>query len=454
MPAATPGFTAELATAVHRISVDGLPERVVERARHALLDWMACALAGACDPTARIGRELLRTDGREQPCTVIGTDLRAGARDAAFANALSSHALDFDSSTPWAWGHPVVPLVSAALAVAEERDAPGRDIVEAVVAGFEAATVIGLATATGLSSRGFHRTGLLGTFAAAAASGKLMGLSPAELQSAFSLAATQAAGLKSVLNTMGKSLNAARAAEAGVLAAVLVRKGFTAPTDAIEGEYGYAAAFEGWLDAGRPSEIMKGRYGIENNIIKFHACCHATHSTIEGIRKIRREHAVDVGDVRAILLEVPASALTYCGVMEPEDPVGAMFSFPHAAALAMLGATTGPDGFTAERVMDPALRALRKNVTVMTDPAAEHGSAPTRVRVVMGSGTMLEACVPVFAEIQEEGLRAERSRVEEKFIDSAVPLLGRSRAERVIERVADIIEVRSVRRITGLLSVG
>jgi hypothetical protein len=120
----------------------------------------------------------------------------------------------------------------------------------------------------------------------------------------------------------------------------------------------------------------------------------------------------------------------------------------------MLGATTGPDGFTAERVMDPALRALRKNVTVMTDPAAEHGSAPTRVRVVMGSGTMLEACVPVFDEIHEEGLRAERSRVEEKFIDSAVPLLGRSRAERVIERVADIIEVRSVRRITGLLSVG
>jgi hypothetical protein len=67
---------------------------------------------------------------------------------------------------------------------------------------------------------------------------------------------------------------------------------------------------------------------------------------------------------------------------------------------------------------------------------------------------MLEACVPVFDEIHEEGLRAERSRVEEKFIDSAVPLLGRSRAERVIERVADIIEVRSVRRITGLLSVG
>ena len=121
----TQSFTAELAYAIDEISLDNLPERVIESARQALLDWIACVLAGAGEDTARIGRSLLQESGSELPATVIGTRLRASVRDAAFANALAAHALDFDSSTPWAWGHPVVPLISAALSLAEELATTG-----------------------------------------------------------------------------------------------------------------------------------------------------------------------------------------------------------------------------------------------------------------------------------------------------------------------------------------
>jgi 2-methylcitrate dehydratase PrpD len=445
------GFTAYVAGAVYRIRYASLPERVIERARHAVLDWLACTLAGSYDASARIGRELVPTSVTGLSSTIIGTKLRASVRDAAFVNSLSAHALDFDSSTPWAWGHPVVPLVAAAIALGEEIDASGAELVEAVVAGFEAATVIGLATATGLSTRGFHRTGTLGVFGAAAASGKLLGLQPRELQRAFTLAATQAAGLKLVLSTMGKSLNAARAAEAGVLAAKLVQRGFDAPEDAIEGEHGYAVAFEGSLDAAHPREIMQGRFGIENNTIKFHACCHAAHSTIEGIRQIRSGHAFTVEEVESISLEVPASALTYCGVMDPVTAAESMFSFPHAAALAVLGESTGPDGFSMERVRHPASRAARGKVRVIPDAATEHGSAPTKVRIALHSGAVFESCVSVFGETPEERLRAERLRVEEKFLDSAAPVLGRADALHVIESVADIAALKSVRDLTQLL---
>ncbi|MFM7066487.1 MAG: MmgE/PrpD family protein [Gammaproteobacteria bacterium] len=446
-------FTAEVAGTVHAMTLVNLPERVIERSRHALLDWMACALAGYDDGVARIGRDVVQSGGIEFPATIIGTKLRASARDAAFANALAAHALDFDSSTPWAWGHPVVPLVSAALSLAEERNSSGAAMIEALVAGFEAAAVLGSATATGLSTRGFHRTGTIGVFAAAAASGKLTGMGPRDLQKVFSLAATQAAGLKLVLSTMGKSLNAARAAEAGILATQLVEKGFTAPDDAIENEFGYAAAFEGFLDRGRPREIMQGRYGIENNIIKFHACCHAAHSAIEGIRMLRSEHGVTGDDVASIALRVPASAMSYCGIMEPRNPAESMFSFPHAAALAALGESTGPEGFTAARIFAPEILAMRKRVEVIPDAEAGHGSVPTRVRITLRSGMMLEACVSVFGEMSEHSLRAQRAQIEEKFLDSAVPLLGKAKAERVLEVVADIVELPSMRELTRLLSI-
>ena len=446
------GFTAELAGSVCEINCANLPERVIERARHALLDWIACALAGASESTARIGRELVCTSNAGQTATLVGTTLRASVRDAAFANSLSAHALDFDSSTPWAWGHPVVPLVAVAMAVGEEQDAAGSEVLNAIVAGFEAAAVIGLATATGMSARGFHRTGVLGVFGAAAAAGKLLELPPLELQRAFSLAATQAAGLKLVLSTMGKSLNAARAAEAGILSAKLVRLGFTAPEDAIEGQYGYADAFEGMLDTSLPGKVMQGRYGIENNTIKFHACCHAAHSTIEGIRKIRREHAFDVEEVEWIYLEVPASSLTYCGILEPANPTESMFSFPHAAALAVLGETTGANGFVEGLILNPAVRAMRQRVRVVSNASLEHGSQPTHVRIVLHSGLVHEACVSVFVETPDDELRAMRERVEQKFMDSAVPVLGHSTAVRVTELVANITELRSVRDLALLLS--
>lgn len=449
----TQSFTAELAYAIDEISLDSLPERVIESARQALLDWIACVLAGAGEDTARIGRSLLQESGSELPATVIGTRLRASVRDAAFANALAAHALDFDSSTPWAWGHPVVPLISAALSLAEELDTTGSALVEAVVVGFEAAASIGLATATGLSTRGFHRTGSVGVFAAAAASAKLSNIGPVDLQKVFSLAATQAAGLKLVLNTMGKSLNAARAAEAGLIAVKLVERGFTAPGDAIEGEFGYAMAFEGYLNPGRPKEVMQGKFGIENNTIKFHACCHATHSAIEGIRQLRTDHGVHGDDIAAISLQVPASAMSYCGVIEPRDAAESMFCFPHAAALAASGASTGPDGFTGARVADPKLREMRQRVQVIPDPTAEHGSNPTKVRILLYSGISLEACVSVFADASESGLRAQRTQVERKFLDAANPLLGQAKAEQIVALVANIVELRSVRDLTCLLSL-
>ena len=267
------------------------------------------------------------------------------------------------------------------------------ELLTAYVAGVDVASRIGVATGPGADRHGFHLTGITGAFGAAAACGRLLGLDIDGLQGALGLAATAASGIKGVFGTQGKHLNAARAAVEGMLAARLVERGFTAPDEAITGSTGYCAGFTDTWDAARIDERMGSRNGMEDVVFKFYPCCHGTHSTIEGIARLRRERPFGVGEVGRVVLRIPPVLRQICMIDRPTTGLASKFSLQYVAALALAGRACGPAAFTDGAVADPVIAGLIDRIELVNGEATLAARAPTGVLVELTSGERLSVSV-------------------------------------------------------------
>src|SRR5215467_11804971 len=193
------------------------PDSARQRAAAAVCDTIGVALAGAIEPAARIVRSVMDGGGR---CCVLGTSRRTGAADAALANAVAAHALDFDDMCFVSMAHPSCALAPASLASAEWSNASGRALLDGYVVGFELGCRLGtVMNPRHYHSRGWHCTSSIGTVGAAAAAARVMGLDPAATAHAVGIAASAACGLKENIGAMVKPLHAGMAARNGIMAA-------------------------------------------------------------------------------------------------------------------------------------------------------------------------------------------------------------------------------------------
>ena len=447
--ASAQGFTARVAQEVNALRYEDLSAQTLARARHVLLDWLGAAIAGSVEPAGRIAQAIAVEADCRPVARLVGTSLRSSPRETALANAVAAHALDFDDSSMWADGHPSAAIVSAAVALGEGLRATTAQVVEAIIAGLQGQVRIALATGPSAYEKGFHGTGTFGTFGAAGACARLLGLDVDGLERAYSLAATQAAGLKVSFGTMGKHLNAGKAAANGMLAAQLAAKGFTAPSDAIEGRQGFAWTQSTSFDPARPQEVMGDRLAIESVLFKRHACCHGTHSTIDGIAQIRARRSFSDDDIADVRLIVSDKMLDICCIADPATGLEGKFSVRHAASLALAGFVAAPDAFTDERVRDPRLVALRQRVEV--DPRSDRPLVgPTQVVVNLTSGERLEAEVDVFEPATDADLPAEWDALVTKFEALAAPVVGGSVARELVRRIAGLDPNCPVDQLLGL----
>lgn len=425
MGAGAPGsLTAELAGRAAALRFDDLPADVVERARHALLDWFAVTLAGSAEPPPRLLADTLEA-GAAGECTVVGRNERVRARDAALINGTASHALDFDDVNMRAVCHVSAAVLGAALALAEQRDAGGEELIAAYAAGYETACAVAVAIGPEPYLRGFHTTGTAGAFGAAAACANLLGLDGAGTATALGIAAGGAAGLKRNFGTMTKPLHAGRACETGLLAAGLAARGFTAADDSIEGEQGFAAASGAAISDEAPAVPAPAGWHLRENLFKYHAACYFAHSAIEGVLALRAEHSLAAGRVRTIVLHIGPSERGACTILAPSTALEVKFSIAHLAAMALLGRDTARIGDGAAR--DPDAVALRERV-VLRDRAAD--GAATRVEITLDDGTTLEC--ERDATVPAENVTEERSSLERKYSALAGPVLGEQRAARLL----------------------
>jgi 2-methylcitrate dehydratase PrpD len=445
------GFTAHLVSEVNRISSLERSEQVVERARHAVLDWLGVSIAGAQEPSAKAVQQVLTTEGGTPASQLIGTPYRLTARQAALAGGVAAHALDYDDIS--IGGHPSAVLLPAVFALAEELDADGPTTIEAMLFGYETIKMITVACGSASYDRGFHGTGTFGAFGAAMAAGRLIGLDPPRLRHALGIAGTQASGLRASFGTMAKHLNAGNAAAVGILSARLAEAGFTGDTTILEAPHGFAATHNNeaadFHPTGRGTSLGR-RLAVEWIVFKPHAFCGATHSAIDGFQLLRQQHAFAADDVDEAEVFVSAQHQQVCDIPEPRTGVEAMFSIRFAAALALGGRGTGPSGLTTENIQDPAMVALRDRVRVTPVPQVRNITMPTEVRVRLRNGEELTARVNALAVKPDQQLASQWETLQAKFTGLAGPVLGAGRAEEIIAAVRRIETMGSIRELTGL----
>lgn len=414
------------------ITDDEVPDDAAAVARHCVLDWLGCTLAGSREPLARILVDQLAAPEAGGPCAIVGTGLATSARTAALVNGAAGHALDFDDTHTLLSGHPTVPVLPAILAVAEEIGADGLAVRTALVAGIEVECRVGALLAPGHYRAGWHATGTVGTIGAAMAVARLLGLDASATTHALALAATQAAGLKASFGTMAKPLHAGKAATDGLLAARLAAAGFTGNPAVLESRQGLGeAAGGGALDVAR-LDRLEDRWVIRDTLFKHHAACYLTHASINAASALREKVAPD--DVASVEVHVAPDSLQVCNIAEPATGLEGKFSLRATTAMALLGDdTTDMAAYSDARMVDPELVALRDKVTVVPDGRV--GTQSTVV-VVTRSGARVEADDDTGQPAA--GLDVQWARLSSKFLGLAAPVVGEERARELHAAVAAI----------------
>jgi 2-methylcitrate dehydratase PrpD len=362
--------TDELARFVSATPSSQVPAAAREAARRAILDTIGVALAGSREPVARIVVEELLGSAPSPvgTATVIGRAVRASPTDAALANGVAAHALDYDDTNHDLRGHPSTTVLPAALAAVELAGGGGADLAEAYLVGIEVVGRVGRALGLSHARAGFHSTSTAGVLGAAAAGARALGLDLARTAAAFGIAASSAAGLRSNFGTMTKSLHAGHAARDGVAAALLARRGVTAHPDALPGLVA-ALCPDGDDDAaamrnpGHPWEAVTP--GIA---VKKYPCCNRGSRAADAILDLVRAHSLRPADVREIRVRMPAGQVDELGRVgpmtfpRPRSGLESKFSMPYVMAAAVVDRGLRLAAFTDEGVQRPDARELLDRV--------------------------------------------------------------------------------------------
>ncbi len=414
---------------------------------HALLDWVGVTVAGAKEPLSQILTD--QYGETEGPCTVIAQGKRARAHDAALINGSAGHALDYDDVNFRLHGHPSVPVAPVILALAEEHGFTGENVIRSFIVGYEVECALGGMAGDEHYNNGFHVTGTMGTFGAAAAAANLLGLNAEQTMNAMGIAATQASGIKSMFGTMTKPLHAGKAAMNGLIAAQLAAKDFTAGHDAVECPQGFMAVSAPGFE---PENFTAGGnqpYEVENNLFKYHAACYLTHSTIEALNDIRAKHDISLNDVEKLRIFMPPNNRKVCDIAEPESGLQIKFSIRHLAAMALDGQNTADlDMYTDENANDPRYVEARRKIQIVEKELTRRCAGAVSVDAKDGRTFVGETDVGVPATDTD----AQWQKLEHKAKTIMRGAVGEERTDRIITEVQRLPEAENVTNLMEALA--
>ena len=373
---------------------------MLERGRVHVLDCLGLAIAGARTEAARIARDHVAALGLAGgAATVLGTGGRTAPRFAALLNAAAMHADNFDDTNPQALAernggiHATAPVLAAALAVAEERGASGRELTVALHAGTEIACRINHAIDARHYQGGFHATGTLSTFGAAAAAATLRGLESEAIGHALAFAASAAGGIRQNFGSMVEILHPGLAAEAGVVAADMAARGLVGAADALGGGVGYLAAAGGGFDPGMLARLGDPWAILDPGMwIKPFPNGALTHPAMTGLQALMDEHALGGRDIASISVRTNRRVLETLIHHDPQTVTEARFSMQFALALIATCGRAGLAEFTDETLARPDIRAAMGRVRFSAYDAPEPGftNMTTLLDVELADGTRLE----------------------------------------------------------------
>jgi len=450
VPPAT-DLTRRLAMHVVSARNDDLPPAVRKEARRTLLNWMACAVGGARHQTMNVALAAIAPFSGTAQATIVGRRERLDMLHVALMNGISSHVLDFDDTHPSTIIHASSAVVPAILAYAEHRPPiPGRDFLNALVVGVDVSCRIGKSVYPAHYDAGWHITGTAGVFGAAAASGKLMGLSSEQMIWALGLAAAQPVGLQEMFGTMTKSFHPGRAAQNGLTSALLASHDFTSSAQPLEARYGWTRVLSAARDETKITDKLGTDYEISVNTYKPFACGVVMHATIDGCIQLRNEHRLAADRIARVELHVHPLVLQLTGKKTPQSGLESKFSVYHAAAIALIEGAGGVKQFSDQAAQDSTVVSLRDRVDATVDSTLHEDQV--RIVLVTTDGRRLEKHVEhAVGSIERPMSDAD---LEAKLAGLAEGVLPAAQARRLIDLCWNVEELRDVSELARAAASG
>ncbi|MCU0559746.1 MAG: MmgE/PrpD family protein [Desulfobacterales bacterium] len=449
-------ITRTLAGFAARLTFADLPAPLVRKLKIALLDAIGCGLHGASLPWAEIVNRWVAAQGGTPEATLWGRHFQGPCANVALGLGVMIHGFDFDDYHN-AKIHPGAPVIPAAVAVGEALGAAGPEVLAAVAAGYETMIRVSLATGPNASRlKGWHLTGTTGTFGAAAAAGRLLGLSADDMASALGLAGTQSAGLWAFLadGAMSKRFHPGRASQSGVMAAFLAKDGFRGPTRILEAaDGGFCRATSDAVDLARATDGLESTFlGTDVNI-KPYACCASSHSAVDAVLELRRRHAFSAQEVAAVRVKTARGVEVQCGFdYRPAGIVQAQMSLQYIVAVTLLDGAALLAQFAESRLADPAVLDLARRVAIEVDPDIDRlypERYANRVEIALKDGRRIECRVDFPKGSGERPLSF--AEVAAKFRSLSAGAVSADRADRIIGAVESLDALGDIRGLTRLL---
>jgi 2-methylcitrate dehydratase PrpD len=428
-PAAASDATRRLAKYVVSAKAADLPGPVRKEAARTVLNWTGAALGGSRHETVDNAIAALSPFSGPAQATILGRRERLDIMHAALMNGISSHVLDFDDTHPKTIIHPAAPVLPAILALAEYRPMSGSDFITAFIVGVEVECRIGNMAYPKHYDAGWHITGTAGVFGAAAAAGKLLGLSEQQMAWALGLAATQPVGLQEMFGTMTKSFHPGRAAQNGLTSALLAARNFTSSSQSLEARFGWGNVLSTSQDFAQLTDRLGETYEISVNTYKPFPCGVVMHPTIDGCIQLRNEHKLTADAIDRVELKVHPLVLQLTSKKAPESGLESKFSVYHAASVALIEGAAGIKEFSDQAARNASVIALRDRVTTVVDPVMKEDQV--RVTVTMKDGRRLEKFVEHAVGSVEHPM--SDSELEAKFSRLADGVLPQDRLRRLLD---------------------
>lgn len=390
--AALEGLTLRFAELVHGLKYEAIPEEVTKKAKFIIRDGLGNQIAAsAISEPARKVIEMVKEWGGKPESTVVGYGFKVPAPMAAMCNAMMGHGVELDDAHGSGLIKAGSVMVPSLMALAEANNKSGKEVVTALIAGYEVAIRIAKAINPGHRQRGFHTTGTVSAIGVAAAGAKLLGCDVNGIASAIGLAAMQSAGIQSYLDDpcMAKPFSPGKSALNGTIAAVMVSRGFTGPKKALEGREGF---FNAYCDDIRVSDLLDGlgqKFAIMEVGFKPHAACRYAHGPIDLAQQFFHEDNVRLQDVDSIRVNMCELSIRQASKPKPPNLNAAMGSTQFSVALALEIGRNGLreywDGFKNQKIHD----ASSTQTTLICEPAYGVTGRQAAVELTLKNGKVL-----------------------------------------------------------------
>ena len=439
------GITERISNYIAQLSWEKLPENVLEQTKLFIADYYAACIAGYRINTI-LNKNILsifeKMGGLEES-TILFSDIKLPAGNAAFLNAIYAHGADMDDGNRKAAGHIGAHVISAVFALAETINAKWSDVFVAINAGYDLFNRVVGAAQPGLYNKGLHSTGIGGGIACAAACAKLLGLGADGIYNAISLGAVQSSGLI-LIDESGqgcKPINPANAARTGILSAQLAQLGTYSPRNPLESKKGWFNAFTSEVDEHALLNGMGQTFTICESYLKLYPTCRHTHCCIEAALSIREKllsNGFSLSSIKSITVFIYPSAIKSAGqIPYPQSVEEAKFSIHYCVAVALVRGKFGLEELNVQKCHE--VNDFTKKITLVEDVDMEkrdQGIRGAKLRVEIDNGVYFEQQILIPRGEPRKPL--DWQDIVQKTIDCAAEMYDMERVHMLIENVRGI----------------